>query len=77
MGCFQAFKDQLPSDTGQVTVQFSILGSGKVSTAEAQGPLAGTGVGKCLEQRVARLRFPAHRDKQVTLALPFEYRVAR
>jgi serine/threonine-protein kinase len=77
MGCFQTYKDELPSDSGQVTVQFSILASGKVSTAEAQGPLAGTGVGKCLEQRVSRLKFPVHRDKEVTLALPFEYRVAR
>jgi serine/threonine-protein kinase len=75
MSCFQDHRDELPSAKGQVTVQFSILSSGKVTGAATQGALSGTPVGRCLEQRVTRMKFPVHRDKQVTLALPFEYRV--
>jgi serine/threonine-protein kinase len=77
MGCFETHKDELPSANGQVTVQFSILASGKVTGALARGPLAGTPVAHCLEQRVTRMKFPVHKDKEVTLALPFEYRVER
>ena len=76
MSCFESHKSELPSANGAVTVQFSILASGKVTGASTTGPLAGTGVARCLEQRVTRMRFPVHKDKEVTLALPFEYRVA-
>jgi serine/threonine-protein kinase len=77
MACFETYKDELPTESGEVTVQFSILSSGRVTGASAKGPLAGTPVAHCLEQRVTRLHFPVHRDKEVTLALPFEYRVER
>ena len=77
MRCFEQHKEDLPSDQGQVTVQFTILGSGRVTDAHAVGPLAKTGVGRCLAQRVGAIRFPLNNDDRVSLALPFEYRVQR
>jgi hypothetical protein len=41
------------------------------------GGFGGTKVGKCLEERVGKLRFPAHKDKEISLGLPFEYHVRR
>ncbi|HEX5752273.1 MAG TPA: protein kinase [Archangium sp.] len=76
MSCFEQFKRDLPSDEGNVQVRFTIYSSGKADAA-TQGPLAARPVGKCLEKQVERLRFPAHRDKEVTVVLPFGYRVTR
>jgi serine/threonine protein kinase len=76
MSCFEQFKRDLPADEGDVKVRFTIYSSGK-ATAETQGPLADRPVGRCLEKQVARLRFPPHRDKEVTVVLPFGYRVTR
>ena len=75
--CFEAHKGELPSDAGQVAVEFTILSSGKVSAPAVKGGLAGTAVARCLEGRVAQLRFPAHRDQAIKLALPFAYKVQR
>ncbi|HLL53805.1 MAG TPA: protein kinase [Myxococcaceae bacterium] len=77
LACFESFKDELPGDQGQVSVAFTILGSGKVSNAKVADAFGGTRVGKCLEQRVNKLRFPAHKDKEVSLSLPFAYRIQR
>ncbi|HYO70803.1 MAG TPA: protein kinase [Archangium sp.] len=76
MSCFEQFKRDLPSSEGNVQVRFTIFSSGKADAA-TQGPLATRPVGKCLEKQVERLRFPAHRDKEVTVVLPFGYRVTR
>ncbi|MFE8601099.1 protein kinase domain-containing protein [Archangium violaceum] len=76
MSCFEQYKRDLPSDEGNVQVRFTIISSGKAN-ATTQGPLATRPVGKCLEKQVERLRFPAHRDKEVTVVLPFGYRVTR
>ncbi len=76
MSCFEQHKSSLPSDEGEVRVRFTIYSSGKVS-ADTQGPLARTAVGRCLERQVERLRFPAHKDQEVTVVLPFGYRVTR
>jgi hypothetical protein len=76
MACFEQHKEDLAEDEGEVRVQLDIQGSGKV-TARTMGPLAETGVGRCLEAQVQRLRFPAHRDAQVTAVQPFAYRVTR
>jgi serine/threonine protein kinase len=76
MSCFEQHKQALPSDAGEVQVRFTIYSSGKVK-AEAQGPLASSAVGQCLERQVQALRFPAHRDQEVTVVLPFGYRVTR
>ncbi|MCY1075567.1 protein kinase domain-containing protein [Archangium lansingense] len=76
MSCFEQYKRDLPADEGQVQVRFTIFSSGKADAA-TQGALATRPVGKCLEKQVERLRFPAHRDKEVTVVLPFGYRVTR
>ena len=76
MSCFEQFKRDLPSDEGNVQVRFTIFSSGKADAA-TQGPLASSPVGRCLEKQVERLRFPPHRDKEVTVVLPFGYRVTR
>jgi serine/threonine-protein kinase len=76
MSCFDQHKSSLTSDSGEVRVRLTIYSSGRTK-AETQGPLASTPVGKCLERQVQRLRFPAHRDKELTVYLPFGYRVTR
>ncbi len=74
--CFERYKADLPTDTGVVRVQLSIASSGKVQ-ATTQGPLATRPVGKCLETQAEKLRFPAHRDQEVNVVLPFDYTVTR
>jgi serine/threonine protein kinase len=74
--CFEKYKQDLPADTGVVRVQLAIAGSGKVK-ATTQGPLASKPVGQCLESQAERLRFPAHRDQEVNVVLPFDYTVTR
>jgi serine/threonine-protein kinase len=74
--CFEQHKADLPADSGEVRVRFTIYGTGKVK-ADAQGPLASAAVGQCLEKKVERLRFPQHRDKEVTVEMSFDYRVQR
>ena len=71
--CFDLNKADLPSDTGQLAVNFTILGSGRVSDAKSQLP--DTRVGKCVEQTVFAMRFPVNKDKEVKLTLPFAYQV--
>jgi serine/threonine-protein kinase len=72
--CFERFKTDLPSSQGEVQVQLTIASSGKVK-AGTRGPLASSGVGRCLEAQAERLRFPAHRDQEVTVVMPFSWRV--
>ncbi|GHG93669.1 hypothetical protein GCM10012319_56220 [Comamonas sp. KCTC 72670] len=74
--CFERFKADLPSSQGEVQVQLTIAGSGKVR-AGTRGPLASSGVGRCLETQAERLRFPAHRDQEVTVVMPFTWRVTQ
>jgi len=76
MTCFDQYKRELPSDAGEVKVLLTIFSSGRTNAA-TQGPLAKQPVGQCLEKQVERLRFPAHRDKEVTVVMPFAYRVTR
>jgi serine/threonine-protein kinase len=74
--CFERYKADLPSNTGVVRVQLSIASSGRVK-ATTQGPLAAKTVGQCLETQAEKLRFPAHRDQEVNVVLPFDYTVTR
>ncbi|NMO20628.1 protein kinase [Pyxidicoccus fallax] len=75
-GCFERFKADLPSTQGEVQVQLTIASSGKVQ-AGTRGPLASSGVGRCLETQAEKLRFPAHRDQEVTVVMPFSWRVTQ
>jgi serine/threonine-protein kinase len=74
--CFERYKMDLPASQGEVQVQLTIVSSGKVK-ADTKGPLASTGVGRCLEAQAQRLRFPAHRDQEVTVMMPFSWRVTQ
>ncbi|KFE61904.1 protein kinase domain-containing protein [Hyalangium minutum] len=74
--CFEKYKQDLPSNSGVVRVQLAIASSGRVK-ATTQGPLASKPVGQCLETQAERLRFPAHRDREVNVVLPFDYTVTR
>ena len=75
-GCFERYKSDLPSTAGEVQVQLTIVSSGKVR-AGTRGPLASTDVGRCLEVQAQRLRFPAHRDQEVTVLIPFSWKVTQ
>ncbi|RKH43119.1 protein kinase domain-containing protein [Corallococcus llansteffanensis] len=75
-GCFERYKSDLPSTAGEVQVQLTIVSSGKVR-AGTRGPLASTDVGRCLEVQAQRLRFPAHRDQEVTVLMPFSWKVTQ
>ncbi|WAM28361.1 protein kinase domain-containing protein [Myxococcus sp. NMCA1] len=74
--CFERYKADLPSSQGEVQVQLTIVSSGKVR-AGTRGPLASSGVGRCLEAQAERLRFPPHRDQEVTVVMPFSWRVTQ
>jgi serine/threonine-protein kinase len=74
--CFERHKEDLRADEGEVRMRFTIQPSGRAETS-TQGALAERPLGKCLEQRLNRLRFPAHRGDAVTVVLPLGYRVTR
>ncbi len=73
--CFQQHKGDLPADEGKLKVTFTIVSSGKVSAAQSE--LSDKQVGRCVEQVVKGMHFPVHKDKEVSLTLPFEWQVKR
>ena len=73
--CFEQNKGDLPAEQGELSVGFTINASGRVSSAKSQLP--DKKVGRCLEQLVSGMRFPVHKDKEVSLSLPFAYQVKR
>ncbi|MGE6757628.1 protein kinase domain-containing protein [Corallococcus interemptor] len=75
-GCFERYKSDLPAASGEVQVELTIVSSGKVR-AGTRGPLASTQVGRCLEAQAQSLRFPAHRDQEVTVLMPFSWKVTQ
>ncbi|MBI3182519.1 MAG: serine/threonine protein kinase [Myxococcales bacterium] len=76
MSCFETHKDELREDQGHVVVQLTIASSGRVSAA-VQGAYAGTGVGRCLERQVSKVKFPPHVDKELTFGLPVRYSIKK
>ncbi|WP_245815077.1 protein kinase domain-containing protein [Cystobacter ferrugineus] len=76
LSCFERHKEDLRADEGEVRMRFTIQASGRAETS-TQGALAERPLGKCLEQKLNRLRFPAHRGDAVTVVLPLGYRVTR
>ncbi|QAT83471.1 masK protein [Corallococcus coralloides] len=75
-GCFERYKSDLPAAAGEVQVELTIVSSGKVR-AGTRGPLASTAVGRCLETQAQSLRFPVHRDQEVTVLMPFSWKVTQ
>jgi hypothetical protein len=49
----------------------------RIMTCFDQFKLASKPVGRCLEKQLERLRFPVHRDKEISVVLPVAYRVTR
>jgi len=77
MQCFEQHKEDLTKDEGVTDMRFTIVSSGSVTGPKVTGDLANTAVAGCLERRIAQFKFPAHKDKELTLQLPFKYRVSR
>jgi serine/threonine-protein kinase len=77
MRCFERYKEDLGGTEGQVTVKFTIHSSGRVTAAQVTSGAVGDRVNRCLETQISALHFPPHKDKEVTLSLPFAYRVRR
>ena len=50
-------------------------GAGRVGGATVDGPLEGTEVGRCIERKVAAVRFPAHPDGTLPWDMSFDYRL--
>jgi hypothetical protein len=75
MQCFEQFKADLTKQEGVTDMRFTIMGSGQVTQPQVTGDLANTQVAGCLERRISQLKFPPHKDKELTLQLPFKYRV--
>ncbi|MBX7097944.1 MAG: protein kinase [Myxococcaceae bacterium] len=69
--CFEQFSGELPAAQGQLDVTFTIVSSGK--TVNVSGGLPGKQVSRCVEGVVKEMQFPAHRDKEVTITVPFTY----
>ena len=73
--CFEQYKDQLPGNRGQISIKFSISGTGKVTNASVEGPFATTPVGLCLQQKVQQIKFPRNTDREITVSIPFAYSI--
>ncbi|MCU0700786.1 MAG: protein kinase [Myxococcaceae bacterium] len=71
--CFQEHRAELPAASGKVDVTITIEASGRVSSVDSA--LKGAAVGRCLEERLKVVKFPAHVDKSVTVTLPLAYKV--
>lgn len=70
-GAVQACKERQPGASGTVTVRLSIGKNGRVSSATASGPLAGTDVGRCVEGVARGFTFPQFSGDPMSINLPF------
>jgi serine/threonine protein kinase len=73
--CFKRHSADLPTATGQVTVELAVSGSGVVSSARAVLPgISSPALARCLEAEAERLKFPRHSDGEVRFGVPLMYR---
>ncbi len=70
-GAVQACKERQSGVRGTVTVRLSIGGDGRVTSAAASGPLAGSPVGACVEGVARGMRFPQFSGDPMSINLPF------
>lgn len=56
--CYERELKNTPSAQGKVVVMFTIGAAGRVTDARVTADSVGGGVGKCVEQAIARIRFP-------------------
>lgn len=73
--CYESQLRRNPTLRGRVTVQFTVAGSGTVTSASAAESFDGD-VGSCVVGVVRRLRFPAPEGGSVTYAFPFIFEPA-
>ncbi|MGQ0507027.1 MAG: protein kinase domain-containing protein [Myxococcaceae bacterium] len=73
--CFVQHRGDLSTEQGQIPFGLTILSSGKVVNAKVTGPLAGTGVGGCVERKIANIKFPRHLDKEISLNTGYTYQL--
>jgi serine/threonine protein kinase len=73
--CFGRHAADLPESSGQVRLELTVDGNGKVSEARAQLPnRTSRSLAACLEEEARRIRFPRHAEKEIRFALPLGYR---
>jgi serine/threonine-protein kinase len=78
LGCFEQNRAALPSGDGKVTLTFTIVKSGTVSNAAVDSPGGSSGpLSQCIVRQVKAMRFPSHKDNEVTVSLPFLYKVSK
>ncbi len=76
LGCFEKFRSTLSATEGEVTLTMTILQSGAVSDARVATPgFESNPLSACIVRQVKALRFPRNVDREVTISLPFRYRV--
>jgi serine/threonine-protein kinase len=74
--CFEKNRSALSSAEGQVLLTFTVQQSGVVSDARVSTPgFESSPLSACIVEQVKAIRFPRHTDKEVTLNLPFKYKV--
>jgi serine/threonine-protein kinase len=71
--CFKDHKEDLPTTKGNLTVEFAIASSGRVSGVRTE--LEGTGVARCVAGVMKSLRFPPHVDQEVRVPIALSYDV--
>jgi len=77
LACFEKHREALSSAEGQVTLTFTIQQAGNVSDARVSaGGGENSPLSACIVAQIKTMRFPRHTDKEVTVNLPFVYKVA-
>ncbi|HEY3450278.1 MAG TPA: protein kinase [Myxococcales bacterium] len=77
LACFEKHREALSSSEGQVTLTFTILQAGTVSDAKvSSGGVNSSPLSNCIVEQIKAMRFPRHTDREVTVNLPFVYKVA-
>jgi serine/threonine-protein kinase len=75
VACFRRYNADLPTASGQVTVELAVQGTGAVSSARAVLPgIRSPQLARCLEAEAERLKFPRHPDRELRFGFPLVYR---
>jgi serine/threonine protein kinase len=73
--CLRRYSADLPAQEGQIIIEVTVASSGKVSAARATMPeVRSSGLATCLTSEATNMRFPRHRDSEVTFKFPLVYK---
>jgi TonB family protein len=76
LGCFEQFSESVSAAAGEITLSVVVAQSGVVREAAVTSPSVGsTALDACLVERVRKLRFRSHPEREVRINVPFVYRV--